>query len=81
MKARELRERTLEELQQTARDMREDFFNLKFQRATGQLDNVSRLRAARRNLARVETILREHELNIRRVATGVRTAPPKPGQE
>ncbi|RLB57865.1 MAG: 50S ribosomal protein L29 [Deltaproteobacteria bacterium] len=68
MKAREYRERTLEELQQTAQDLQQDLFNLRFQHATGQLDNVTRLTAAKRDLARVKTIIREHQLGIRRVA-------------
>ncbi len=67
MKATEYRERTYEELQQTVQDLRQDIFNLRFQQATGQLDDVSRLGQAKRNLARVNTILREHELGIRRV--------------
>ena len=61
MKASEYRDRTLEELIQTAEDLRQDLFNLRFQHATGQLDNVSRLSRARRDLSRVKTIIREHE--------------------
>ncbi|RME22667.1 MAG: 50S ribosomal protein L29 [Deltaproteobacteria bacterium] len=70
MKARELRERTLEELHQTALDLEQDLFNLKFQHATGQMDNTARLTQVRRDLARVKTLIREHELGIRHVAGG-----------
>jgi large subunit ribosomal protein L29 len=68
MKAQEYRERTLEELQRIGDDLKQDVFNLKFQHATGQLDNVSKLREARRNLARVKTILTEHDKGICTVA-------------
>ena len=69
MKALEYRERTIEELKQMEQDLRQDIFNLRFQHATGQLDDISRLRQAKRNLARVKTVLREHELGIRQVVT------------
>jgi large subunit ribosomal protein L29 len=69
MKANEYRERPYEELLQLTRDLRQDIFNLRFQHATGQLDDVSKLSQAKRNLARVRTILREHELGIRRLNT------------
>ena len=69
MKALEYRERTLDELKQMEQDLRQDIFNLRFQHATGQLDDISRLRQAKRNLARVKTVLREHELGIRQVVT------------
>ncbi|MBN2495157.1 MAG: 50S ribosomal protein L29 [Deltaproteobacteria bacterium] len=67
MKASEYRERTLEEIRQLSSDLKEDIFNLRFQHATGQLDDVSRLTQARRDLARVKTLLREHELGIRKL--------------
>lgn len=72
MKARELRERTMEELRQTAQDLEQDLFNLKFQHATGQMDNTARLTQVRRDLARVKTLIREHELGIRHVAGGAK---------
>ena len=67
MKASEYRERTLEELRQMVEDLRQDVFNLKFQHATGQLDDVSKLIQTKRNLARVNTIIREHELGKHRL--------------
>ena len=44
---------------------KEELFNLRFQAATGQLDNASRLKAVKRDIARIYTILRERELGIR----------------
>ena len=69
MKASEYRERTLEELRQMVDDLKQDVFNLKFQHATGQLDDVSKLTQTKRNLARVCTIVREHELGLRKLLT------------
>ncbi len=53
-------ERLLEEL----RKAKEELFNLRFQSATGQLENHGRLRAVRRDIARIYTIMRENELGI-----------------
>ena len=47
------------------RKSKEELFNLRFQAATGQLDNASRLKAVKRDIARIYTILRERELGIR----------------
>lgn len=69
MKAQEYRERTLEELRALQHDLRQDIFNLKFQHATGQLDDVSKLAQTRRDLARVKTVIREHDLGIRKLLT------------
>ncbi|QBS37024.1 50S ribosomal protein L29 [Thermaerobacter sp. FW80] len=62
MKARELRELSDEELAKKLRELKEELFNLRFQAATGQLDNPMRLRQVRRDIARVQTIQREREL-------------------
>jgi len=62
MKARELRELSEEELAKRLRDLKEELFNLRFQAATGQLDNPMRIRQVRREIARVQTIQREREL-------------------
>ena len=58
--------RTLDdaELVQKLRDSKEELFNLRFQGATGQLENHGRLRAVRKDIARIYTILRERELGI-----------------
>jgi large subunit ribosomal protein L29 len=59
MKARELRELTVEELEAKSRELRGELFNVKIKRATGQLENTAKLGTLRREIARVETILRE----------------------
>jgi len=61
MKAKELRELSIEELQQKRGDLREDLFRLKMRKAVAQLENPVRLRQLRRDIARVETILRERK--------------------
>lgn len=62
VKADELRELSDAELEKKARDLKEELFNLRFQKVTGQLENPLRLRQVRRDLARVKTIQREREL-------------------
>ncbi len=62
VKAREIRELSIEELRQKERDLTAELFNLKFQHATGQLENTERLPQVRKDLARVKTILGEREL-------------------
>jgi large subunit ribosomal protein L29 len=62
MKAKELRELTTEEIERKVVDWKQELFNLRFQQATGQLDNPMRLKEVRRNIARAKTILREREL-------------------
>jgi large subunit ribosomal protein L29 len=60
----ELRERSVEELQDMERNLRAEVFNLRFQRYTEQLENTSSVKNKRRDLARVITILRERELGL-----------------
>ena len=62
--AGELRELTNEELTDKLRESKEELFNLRFQMATGQLDNNRRLRTVRREIARVYTVLNERELGL-----------------
>ncbi len=62
MKARELKEMSEAELRQKDKEITEELFNLKFQHATGQLENTSRLPQVRKDLARVKTLLREKEI-------------------
>ncbi|HDJ29502.1 MAG TPA: 50S ribosomal protein L29 [Candidatus Acetothermia bacterium] len=59
MKAEELREMTLEELEQKEREFKRKLFNLRFQKATGELDNSAEIVKTRRDIARVLTIARE----------------------
>ncbi|EUA04664.1 ribosomal protein L29 [Mycobacterium kansasii 824] len=60
----ELRELTDEELTERLREAKGELFNLRFQMATGQLNNIRRLRTVRREIARVYTVLRERELGL-----------------
>ena len=62
MKASELKEQTLEEMSTRLKDLKEELFNLKFQHATGQLENPMRLPAIKKDIARVMTVLRAKEL-------------------
>lgn len=62
MKARKLRELTDDELNKKVRDYKEELFNLRFQLATGQLDNPMRIRDVRKNIARCKTVLRQREI-------------------
>lgn len=64
MKARELRDLTAEELLKKKKDFKEEIFNLRFQHSTGQLENTSRMKLLRRDVARIEMALREKELQI-----------------
>jgi large subunit ribosomal protein L29 len=68
-KATELRGVEDEELLGKLREAKEELFNLRFQAATGQLENHGRLKAVRRDIARIYTILRERELGITTVET------------
>jgi large subunit ribosomal protein L29 len=62
VKAIKLRELTDEELNKKVRDYKEELFNLRFQLATGQLDNPKRIRDVRKNIARCKTVLRQREI-------------------
>lgn len=59
MKASDVRAKTADELKQELLDLKKEQFNLRFQGATQQLENTSRVRQVRRDIARVKTILRE----------------------
>jgi large subunit ribosomal protein L29 len=62
MKAKELRDLTYEELVRKEGDLKEELFNLRFRLATGQLDNPMTIRAVRKDMARVKTVIRQKEL-------------------
>jgi large subunit ribosomal protein L29 len=62
VKASELRDLSVEELEARLVETKEELFNLRFQNATGQLDNYKRLGILRREVARLKTMLREREL-------------------
>jgi large subunit ribosomal protein L29 len=59
MKARELREKSIEELHNPESELREQLFKLRFQKATGQIENPVKIRLVRKDIARVQTILAE----------------------
>jgi len=65
MKAKEFRNLTTAEIEQKIKSLKEELFNLRFQIATGQLDNPARISQVRKDIARAKTILRERELGIR----------------
>jgi large subunit ribosomal protein L29 len=70
MKKEQMRELTRDELLQKKLETEEELFNLGLQKASKELDNPLRLRVLRRELARMNTILREDDLRIRALATG-----------
>ena len=55
----ELREKTVDELQTRERELSEQLFKLRFQRATGRMENPSKMRQVRREIARIKTLLSE----------------------
>ncbi len=62
--ASEMRELNDEELALRLRESKEELFNLRFQMATGQMDNNRRLRMVRHDIARIYTVMRERELGL-----------------
>ena len=63
MKAKELRDLTGEELMNKLNDFKSELFSLRFQLATGQLENTARIKFVKKDIARVKTIIREKEIN------------------
>ncbi|MDA8747097.1 50S ribosomal protein L29 [Litoreibacter sp.] len=59
MNANELREKTADQLNEELANLKKEAFNLRFQQATGQLENTARMRAVKRGAARVKTILNQ----------------------
>jgi large subunit ribosomal protein L29 len=62
MKAKEVRDMTDQELEQKVKDFKAELFNLRFQSATGQLENPMRIKEVKKSFARVMTIMRERQL-------------------
>ena len=62
MKVNEVRDLTTEELIDKVGDLKRELFNLRFQLATGQLDNPMRIKEVKKGIARAKTVLREREL-------------------
>ncbi len=63
MKAKELKELTVEELQKKKKDLKEEIFNLRFQHSTGQLENTSRMKLVKKDIARIEAVLHQKVTN------------------
>ena len=64
MKAKEIRELTTAEIEQNVKSLKEELFNLRFQLATGQLENTARLSEVRRSIARMKTVVRHREVTV-----------------
>jgi large subunit ribosomal protein L29 len=62
MKASEVREMSTEELESKLKDLKAELFNLRFQLSINQLENPMRIKAVKKDIARVKTVLRENEL-------------------
>lgn len=62
MKAKDIRALTTDEMLEKEKQYKEELFNLRFQQATGQLENTARLRQVRKNIARIKTVLSEEAL-------------------
>ena len=62
LKVSELRELGREDVERKLEETKEELFNLRFQNATGQLDNYKRIRDLKRDVARIKTLLREQEI-------------------
>lgn len=64
MKVKDIRDLSTAEIENQINTLKEELFNLRFQLATGQLENPMRIREVRKDIARAKTILRERELGI-----------------
>jgi len=64
VKANELRDLTTAEIEQKVKSLKEELFNLRFQLATGQLENTARIREVRKAIARMKTVIREREISV-----------------
>ena len=65
MKAKELRDLTTVEIEQKVKSLKEELFNLRFQLATGQLENTARIREVRKAIARMKTVIHEREISAK----------------
>ena len=65
MKASEIRDMNIDEMEQKLSDLKEELFNLSFQHEIGQLENPQRMNETKRDIARVKTIIREVEVKNR----------------
>lgn len=63
MIAKEIREKSNTELEQAIDSLKDELFNLRFQQATGQLNNTARLKTVKKTIARIKTVIGERELS------------------
>ena len=77
MKAADVRAMTLDQLDDEVLKLKKEQFNLRFQRATGQLENTSRVRVIRRDIARMKTIAAQKRAGAPEPAVKAETAPAK----
>lgn len=63
MKAKEIRDMTINEMGLKLEELKKDLFNLRLQHATNQLDNPIKIVDVKRDIARIKTVIREHELS------------------
>lgn len=63
MKAKEIRDLTTAEIEQQVKSLKEELFNLRFQLATGQLENTARIGTVRKSIARMKTVIRQREIS------------------
>lgn len=63
MKASDVRAKTSDELKANLEELKKEQFNLRFQKATGQLENTARVRQVRRDIARIQTVLRDKRVS------------------
>ena len=64
MKANEIKELTAAELEEKLAELKQELFNLRFQHAVNQLENPMRMKAVKRDIARVKTFIRKQESNV-----------------
>ena len=64
MKADEIRDLTTAEIEENVKSLKEELFNLRFQLATGQLENTARIRQVKKTIARLKTVARQRELSV-----------------
>lgn len=65
MKAKEIRDLATSEIELKVKSLKEELFNLRFQLATGQLENTARIREVRKAIARMKTVIREREISAK----------------
>ena len=61
MKIQEIRDLSTQEIEDRIKDLKEELFNLRFQQATGQLENTARMKDVKKTIARIKTVITERE--------------------